>query len=113
MPIIFVLLHYLLMVLFLREYYLFYFFILLFIFYMESTKQYISSKGNFIVIMILFALTPFLLEYFDTSIYYMYLFLNLENFYTPIDTQVSYILSFLHSIVFFLAFNRKKIFKFW
>ncbi len=104
------LVNYILIVLFLQEYYLGYFFILSIIIYTIYNIQYISSKLNFYLSLFMMNITPFVLEYFDNSIFYFYLFFDLEKYYIFISNELAYILSFLHSIIFFLGYNGKKYF---
>lgn len=101
------LINYLLLVLFLNEYYEVYFIVLGIVAYgIYLQKQ--TFKYYFYTSLIVIIISPFLFEYFDNFIYDIYLYFNINEVYTFVGGEVSYILSFLHSFVFFLGYNRKK-----
>ena len=65
-----------------------------------ATKN--SLNKLFIILSILSVnITTFLFEYFDNDIYYLYLFLDLDEIYTPIGGEIVYILVLLHSLILF------------
>ena len=98
--------HYLLLKTFLLELYVVYFIsftILVYIF-----RQSKVEKPIFIFSLCLIILSPFLFEYLDNYIYNLHLFLDYNEQYSFVGGEVTYVLSLLHSIVFFLSYNRKK-----
>ncbi len=94
------LVNYVLLILFSKEYYIVYFLILFFTTYM------MKSKPTLVIPIIL--MSPFIFEYFDDFIFSLYLYVDMNAFYTFIGGDIIYLLSILHSFVFFLGYNRKK-----
>lgn len=76
------------------------------IFYLYITLE--IQKGIFIILLLVLIFSPYLFEYFDEEVFETYLFFDLDRYYYFIGGEVSYLLSLLHSIIFFLGYNRKK-----
>lgn len=92
--------NYILMILFIKEYYIFYF-LALFI------STYFVKLNPYVTVIIIF-ISVFTFQYFDDSIYYLYLYFDVNELYTFVGGEVMYILSLLHVFVFFLGYNRRK-----
>lgn len=108
MVLVFVFLNYILLTLFMNEYYLIYFLSIgLVIFGVHFYKYQVSGLSLLSSIFLIF-ISLFVLEYYDTSLFYLYVFFDLDKYYTFKGGEVSYILSALHSIFLFLGYNRKK-----
>lgn len=107
MYVIVIFVHYYLLKLFLLEDYIIYFLSIAILLYIS--RKFRSKKYILTLSILCITLSPFLFEYFDNSIYYFYLFLNLNDRYSYVGGEVTYFLSLLHSIVFFLSYNRKNI----
>ena len=105
------LINYILILLFLNSYYLLYFCILFFLSLYIGRVRFQIAKSVFFISLLLFIVSDFLIEYFDTSVFNLYLFFDLERIYTFAGGGIVYILSVLHIIVFFfkkMIYNREK-----
>jgi len=96
-------LHIILNIFFLKSYYILYF-ITLFIFAFFTFK---IKEVNIILYLSVFFITIFMLGYFDETVFDLYLFFDLDRFYIYIGGSIAYILTILHSIIFFfIAFKK-------
>jgi hypothetical protein len=105
------LINYILILLFLNSYYLLYFCILFLVSLYIGRVRFQIAKSVFFISLLLFIVSDFLIEYFDTSVFNLYLFLDLERIYTFAGGGIVYILSVLHIIVLFfkkMIYNREK-----
>jgi hypothetical protein len=105
------LINYILILLFLNSYYLLYFCILFFLSLYIGRVRFQIAKSVFFISLLLFIVSDFLIEYFDTSVFNLYLFFDLERIYTFAGGGIVYILSVLHIIVLFfkkMIYNREK-----
>jgi len=99
--------NYLLIIFFLNAYYLFYFAVVFFVSYLLYKIGFGGIKYLFLIYLFLFSLSSFLVEHFDVYLFDMYLFFDLEKFYTFVGGGIIYILSVLHSIIFFFSVFKK------
>lgn len=99
--------NYILLCLFLEEYYVIYFLSFLFLSFIYMKYMHLENKLTLSFYSTLIIVSPFLFEYFDTTIFDIYLFLDLNELYRFVGGEVSYFLSVLHSFIFFLGYNRK------
>jgi len=105
------LINYILILLFLNSYYLLYFCILFLVTLYIGIVRFQIAKNVFFISLLLFIVSDFLIEYFDTSVFNLYLFFDLEKIYTFAGGGIVYILSVLHIIVLFfkkMIYNREK-----
>jgi len=94
-------LNYLLILLFLKSYYAVYFLVLFLAVYLKYiVKQKRNIYIKYIYIMAILVST-YLFEYFDNDIYDIYLLLDLNEIYTSIGGDITYILALLHSFILF------------
>ncbi len=100
-------LNYLLIVLFLNQYYLCYFLVVTIFFYTLHRMRYRVKRYDLGLYVFLFFGSILLVEYFDIYIFDIYLFLDLENIYTFVGGLIAYILSVLHSFIFFFSVFKK------
>ena len=93
--------NYLLIVLFLDSYYAAYFIILILLTFTFYTSK-ITLKRNFKYLsVVLILITSFGFIYFDNEVFDIYLYFNLDEIYSSIDSEVTYILILLHSLILF------------
>jgi len=99
--------NYFLIILFTEGDYFIYFLTLVLAVLLLYKKSAKIKKLFMFLILALILFTPFLFQFFDYYIYELYLYLGINHLYVFIGGEVSYILAFLHSFVFFLGYNRK------
>jgi len=104
---LFISINYILTITFLKAFYPIYFSILFFVCYFIYKIKFDLKKSIFFVYLFLFAMSVFLIEYFDLYIFDIYLFLDLEKFYIYVGGSIAYILAILHSIIFFFTAFKK------
>ncbi len=102
-----VIINYILIIVFLNLLYLIYFILLFFLCCLIYKSSFSVEKNILFIYLFLFIISVFLTEYFDLYIFDIYLFLDLEKFYTYIGGSIAYILAILHSIIFFFTAFKK------
>ena len=99
-----ILVNYLLVILFLREYYLVYFVLLVMAIIILNIFT-LFHKKLFLLSTVLFVLIFFS---FENEVFEIYLYCNINNIYTDINSFITPVLIFLHLFIFFLGYNSKK-----
>lgn len=80
---------------------------MLMLFIIIFKSRYFKNIKYIKLYILLIMLSPFLFEYFDNIIYNIYLYFDLDYYYKYVGGEVTYILTILHSFVFFLGYNRQ------
>ncbi len=93
--------NYLLIILFLNSYYAVYFIILILLIYGFFTSKVTLKRNSKYLSVVLILITSFGFIYFDDEVFYLYLYLHLDEIYISIDSKVTYILALLHSLILF------------
>ena len=100
--------HYFLLKLFLQEHYLFYFLGIVLYIYLILKSLFLTHQKNLYILLLSVFLFSLLFEFFDNEIFDLYLYTDMEKYYSFVGGEVGYILTLLHCIMIFLGYNRKK-----